>query len=65
MTISRGNLIEVEGYGGIAFFVDEVDGDQVVAHMVGDDRPHHLDVTAVTPLDEDVCSCGQIGCAWA
>ena len=38
--------------------------DQVVAVMVGDDRPFILDVTDLEPLEEgDYCpDCGQIGC---
>lgn len=33
--------------------------------MVGDDKEHIIDVHRLTPIHEDVCSCGQLGCAWA
>lgn len=38
--------------------------DQVVAVMVGDDRPHIIDTNDLEPLEEgDYCSgCGQVGC---
>lgn len=36
----------------------------VIAHMVGDDRPHMVDPEDLVPIeDEDYCpGCGQIGC---
>jgi hypothetical protein len=70
----------VDGYRGIAFYlrgyveapgddyewsgIMEYDHDFVVAVMVGDDREHIVDVTALTLLSEDdYCpECGQIGC---
>jgi hypothetical protein len=45
--------------------VEQVERDDMVrAVMVGDDREHLVDVSELTKLDEDVCSCGQLGC-WA
>jgi len=43
-----------------------VPGDRIVCVMVGDDRDFDFDPEDLTPLpdDQDVCSCGQIGCGW-
>jgi len=30
--------------------------------MKGDDRTHIVDPDDLTPIHDDVCSCGQIGC---
>jgi hypothetical protein len=59
-----GTRVSVDAYSGIAFSVDGYRGGRVVAHMVGDDRRFEFDVDDVSPLDDDVCSCGQIGCGW-
>ena len=42
------------------------DPDWVVAVMVGDDRPHTVEVDSLTKLAADAyCNeCGQIGCGW-
>lgn len=39
---------------------------RVLAHMIGDDRPHSFDPDELTAIaDEDFCGCcGQVGCAW-
>jgi hypothetical protein len=67
----------VAGYGGVAFYltgwaVDDTDEDgdevysdsMVIAVMVGDDRPHLVDVDDLTVINEDdYChECGQVGC---
>lgn len=70
----------VDGYKGIAFYllgfaaheVENTDGeyelemdeDQVVAVMVGDDRRHIVHISDIKEIAEDsYCpSCGQIGC---
>lgn len=41
------------------------DLDWVRAVMVGDDREHLVEVASLIKLEEDVCSCGQLGCGWA
>lgn len=43
--------------------VDDPEGGMVRVVMVGDDREHEVHVGDLTPIsDDDVCSCGQIGC---
>lgn len=37
----------------------------VVAIMVGDDREHIVDIDDLELIEDDVCSCGQIGCGWS
>lgn len=56
----------VEGWRGIAFFINRDLGDEVEVIMVGDDRKHIVDRADLTPLDEgEFCDCcGQIGCGW-
>ena len=45
--------------------VETEDFDWAVMVMVGDDREHIIDISDLTPLDDDeYCrECGQIGCA--
>jgi hypothetical protein len=38
--------------------------DFVIVVMVGDDKEHTVDVTDLTKIEPDVCSCGQVGCSW-
>lgn len=47
-------------------FFTSIDYNAVIAVMVGDDYKHLIDVTELSPIeDEDYCSsCGQIGCGW-
>ena len=61
----RHSIVTSECYPGCAFYVDADYGDELVAHMIGDDREfilHHDDVTVVD--DDEYChTCGQIGCS--
>lgn len=66
--IEAGDIVTVDGYHGVAFFVDHVNNseDKFKAHMVGDDKMFvfHKE-EAIDILEEDsVCSCGQVGCPW-
>lgn len=61
--------VTIDGYRGVAFYkpwtCTEGHGDRcVVAVMVGDDHPYHVDAGDVHPLADDAfCGqCGQIGC---
>jgi hypothetical protein len=58
-------IVMSECYPGVAFYVDADYGDELVTHMVGDDRVfilQHDEVTVVN--DDEYChTCGQIGCS--
>ena len=47
-------------------FEEHIHLDQIVCHMVGDDREFIHDIDDLVKLDEsEYCSgCGQIGCGW-
>jgi hypothetical protein len=67
--IDTDNRYRVEGYEGVAFWVDrwcEDDEDCLLMVMVGDDYRHHIDKTQAFVIDDDeYCGgCGQIGCGW-
>lgn len=38
--------------------------ERVLCHMVGDDATFEFDISDLTPINGEVCSCGQIGCNW-
>lgn len=57
-----GDEYEVEGDDGE--WEDDTTSGDVMAVMVGDDRTHQVAISDLTLLDENVCSCGQIGCGW-
>jgi len=61
-----GDTVRVDGYSGIAFRISGARDGRIIAHMVGDDRAHTLDVDDVHKLDDsEYCAeCGQIGCGW-
>ena len=48
---------------------DEVDSypdvDNIFVCAVGDDRYEVVALDDLTPYDDEVCSCGQVGCGWA
>lgn len=47
-------------------WIDDHRSGQIVVRMVGDDRDFVVDVSDLTPLnDNEFCSCcGQLGCGW-
>jgi hypothetical protein len=36
-----------------------------VVRMIGDDTKYDVDVADMEVIDDEVCSCGQLGCSWA
>ena len=63
----RGDHVQVTGYGGVAFWYDElVNENTATVIMVGDDYRHTVPIEDITSIDEDeFCGgCGQIGCGW-
>ena len=36
-----------------------------VVEMVGDDVKYDVDVDDLEVIDDEVCTCGQLGCSWA
>lgn len=58
---------KIQGWSGIAFFIDADDGmNTVQCHMVGDDRNFTIDRDDVTVItDDEFCSgCGGTSCYW-
>lgn len=55
---------EYECDDGEGEWEDDTTSGDVMAVMVGDDRKHQVAISDLTLLDENVCSCGQIGCGW-
>lgn len=45
-------------------YPDDVETGRALVRMVGDDHIHVVDFDDLTVIDEDVCSCGQLGCGW-
>lgn len=45
---------------------EDVETGRAVVHMVGDNQKFVVDFEDITviPDDEDICSCGQLGCGW-
>ena len=39
-------------------------GEHIMVRAVGDDHVHQADPTELTVIDDDVCTCGQVGCEW-
>lgn len=60
------NAVRIEGWDGIAFFVDDCRAGKIECHMIGDDRKFTFDNDDATLLDEEeFCwGCGAIGCGW-
>jgi hypothetical protein len=60
----RGTIVKVDGHGGVAWHVLDVNGDMVRCQMVGDNRPSEFDRTDLTIINrEDFCGeCGATGC---
>lgn len=60
-----GQTVKVEGYGGVAWrILGPEAGGNVSARMVGDDRDFSLDPSLITPVEGEVCECGQLDCGW-
>ena len=63
-----GDVVRVDGWGGVAFWLKAIDEDDNRARvvMVGDDRVYTVDLDDCSVLkDNEYCvECGQIGCGW-
>jgi len=60
-------VITIEQYGGVAFFVDGYRSGKIECHMIGDDRTFTFDkddVSNVLEESEFCWTCGQVGCGW-
>jgi hypothetical protein len=47
-----------------SYWEEVTDTDRVIVIAIGDDLEEPVDISNLTVLESDVCSCGQIGCDW-
>lgn len=64
--IGIGTTVRATGFPGVACRVYAYDRDgDVIIRMVGDDHNYTVELDTLTIIEDDVCSCGQLGCSWA